>query len=97
MAQWQRHIDIRDEWNSENVQLIAKTLAEKLRNMTPLDIEQIDSERAELADQFADLANDPSANADEFDCVMQELYDWADTRLDDHWNGRKVCWIATTI
>jgi hypothetical protein len=95
MAQWQRKIDLKDVWDSGDVHLIAKTLSESLRKLKPLSDEYLDYTRDELAEQFADIAADMSANTSDFDAVMTELYDWADTPLDSNWNGKKVCWVAT--
>ena len=90
MAQWQRKIDLKDVWDSKDVPLIAKTLSTRLRALEPLGDDRLDWTREELADQFEDIEA-----VDEFDAVMSELYDWADTKLDHNWNGKKVCWIAT--
>ena len=95
MADWQRKLDLKDVWDSGDVQLIAKTTSERLRALAPLDDRNLDQSRVELADQFDSIAQDSTAGTSEFDTVMEELYDWGDTKLDSHWNGKKVCWIAT--
>lgn len=91
MAKWQRRLDLNDVWNSADVPLIAKTISKRLRKLDPLGDEDVDYMRDKLADEFEDLASAPNANTAEFDSIMAELYDWADT----NWNGKKVCWIAT--
>ena len=95
MAQWQRHLDIKAEWESGDVHLIARTLSERLRKLEPFGDKCLDSTRDELADQFADLANDPKAEASDFDEIMEELYIWADTSLSPGFGGKKACWVAT--
>lgn len=95
MSRWQRTINLADVWETENVQLIAKTISERLKSIQSLGVEYIDRERLSLAEEFADIAQDQSAGTDDFDNVMQCLYDWADQPLDDTvLNGKKVCWIA---
>lgn len=108
MADWQRRLDLRDVWGTEDVQLIAKAISDRLHALDAFGVSSLDDDRDELALWFDDLASDPEAGAEEFDDLMDDLYDWAEepdslshgscttTSLDeDAWNGRKVCWIAT--
>lgn len=95
MANWQRTLNLKDVWDTKEVLLIAKTISDRLRGLRPLDNEHIDYQRQELVEQFADLADDTSSDRGDFDNLMSDLYDWADTPLDREWNGKKVCWIAT--
>jgi hypothetical protein len=96
MAQWQRKIDLTEVWATEDVNLIASTVAERLRALEPFNDSELDSTAAELADEFTFLAADPHATADDLDDLMDELYDWGDITLDNQvFNGKKVCWIAT--
>lgn len=96
MAEWQRWIDVKDVWNTHDIPFIAKTLSERLKVLEPFGDARIDDWRDELADRFADLAAEANPTADDFDSVMSDLYDWADTPLDNKvLGGRKVCWIAT--
>ena len=80
-------------WESEDIHLIAQTASERLAMILPLLDEHIEERRLELVDELQDLANDPDADARDFDYVWNDLYDWADTPLDANWNGKKVCWI----
>lgn len=32
-----------------------------------------------------------------FDSAMYDLYEWADTALDENWNGKKMCWVKTVF
>jgi len=96
MAQWQRCLDIKDVWASGNIYLIASALSERLRRLEPFGDEDLDGTRDELAEQFAVVADDPTADADEFDQVMEMLYDWADTALSPGL-GKKACWISTVF
>ena len=56
---------------------------------------EIDEKRDELVDEFRSLSEDPDADLNDLDYVMDELYDWADIGLDGRWNGKKVCWVET--
>ncbi len=95
MTQWQRRLPLKDVWDSKDVPLIANTIAERLKALADFGDSGLDEQKVELAEEFAHLASDPLADADEFDDLMEQLYDWADTKLDDNWNGKKVCWVAT--
>lgn len=95
MANWQRTLNLKDVWDTKEVLLIAKTISDRLRGLPPVGNEHIDYQREELVEQFADLADDTSSDRDDFDELMSNLYDWADTPLDREWNGKKVCWVAT--
>ncbi len=97
MANWQRKLDLRDVWPSKDVSVIAKAIADRLSRLTPLNDEHLDWKREELAEEFAGIASEADPEVNEFDAVMSELYDWGDTKLDGHWNGKAVCWIATAF
>ena len=58
----------------------------------------IDHEREVMAEAFEDLSIDTTAGTTEFDALMSDLYDWADTRLDDgveFFGAKKACWVKT--
>lgn len=97
MAQWQRTLNVTDVWESEDIPLIARTAADRLEKLLPFTEEFyfIENKRLELVDELRALAEDPEADARDFDYIWQEVYDWADTPLDEKWNGKKVCWIKT--
>jgi len=102
MANWQRKILLNPEWsqaqdNEITVQALAASIAKKLRavsNFTGSNADLNDT-RDEIADEFEWLSEDDSAGRDDFDCLMSSLYDWGDQKLDENWNGKKVCWVDT--
>lgn len=96
MANWQRELNISNAFRKAQEREIdrkelAAAIALKLLALRPFGIATIDLEREDIADDFANFEGD----VDEFDHLMDRLYDWADTALDDKWNGRKVCWVRT--
>ena len=102
MANWQRKLDIKDEWERAkageiSMQDLARTVASKLKDLPDFGgkLEDIDLEKQDLIDAFDDLAMDLSANNSDFDSLWDELYNWGDTNLDGKFNAKKVCWIAT--
>ena len=100
MANWQRKLSLIDEWNKHDtgeitIQALAKLVAERIRSLDKFGDEEIDEQRDEIANDFEALAEDENADVNDFDYMLQSLYDWGDRSLDDKWNGKKVCWIAT--
>ncbi len=51
-------------------------------------------DKQDIVLEFEDIAASDAADPENFDDVLTMLYDWADTRLDDHWGGRKVAWVV---
>jgi len=102
MANWQMKIELGDFWHKYPDELSLQEVAQKL-------VERLNGAKTEVAkrfpgylDEFIEcienlepFAEDPDSNVDSFDFVLEDLYDWADTKLDDEWNGKKLCWINT--
>lgn len=98
MARWQRTLDLKDVWESKDLSLIARTIAQRLTEIEPLENEHSETLRQELIENFSDLADEPAPDVDDFDDLMDKLYDWADTRLDNKpLGGKRVCWVATSF
>jgi hypothetical protein len=103
MADWQRTLDIRREWEQAKEAEIApcqlaEVIAKKLGGLRdfPAPHEHLNEQRAELVETFADAATEGEDLTDEdVNNLMRELYDWADTPLDNRFGGKKCCWIKT--
>jgi hypothetical protein len=95
MANWVRRLELKDVWGSKDISLIARTLSVRLLALAPYADEWVEDKRIYLACDFESLSKDTTADAEDFDCIMEELYDWADTPLDDKPFGAKVCWVST--
>lgn len=100
MSNWQRTLDIKKYWDQANdgeitVRKLAEEIAEGLANIKPFssEFQYLNDERDELIDTFQDAAADEELDFAAFNYYMNDLYDWADSSLDDKWNGKKVCWI----
>lgn len=96
MAIWLRTLDITDVWDTETPSNIAKVIASRLESMKDFGTPTIDSIKKDLIQGFLYLADNP-ASADDFDVVMEKLYDWADGYyLHPIKNSfAKICWIKT--
>jgi len=100
MANWHRKLRLKDVWNSvddgeKTIQELAGIVAARLKALAPFKDEGIEEAKAEIVDSFEDLAEDEAANYPDFYYIMEDLYNWGDTRLDDEWPGKKVCWVET--
>ena len=83
MAKWLRTLDLRPHYagakaGSISVPELSKIVSERLRKLRIAD-DMSAMERDELADDLEYIAEQPQADPDEFDEVMANLYDWADT------------------
>lgn len=101
MANWLHTLKIKDEWQSaKNDEIshheLARCISNKLQ-MIRNKMSDHDFTLDELIDEFDGIAQDKEADVDEFDDVMQRLYDWGDQTLPPYnaWPHNKMCWIAT--
>lgn len=100
MPNWQTRLELGDVYHDEDrsVQELAVIVAARLKaiEMPPgWRGGKLSNERDGIVDEFEGLATDPNGDVGDFDCVMERLYDWADTPLDAQWNGAKLCWVET--
>lgn len=100
MADWQSELDLSDVWYNTSVgeisiHKLAGIISERLDKIRPSEDEDILATQLELVDAFLSISEDKECSEDDFDYEMENLYDWADTKLDNSWNGKKVCWIRT--
>jgi len=95
MANWQNKLTLTDVWGKVDskemtVQELGKIVASRIRNLKCYE-DEVDT-LEDLAFQFANVSD-----VEDFDGLMGELYDWGDIPLDNSWNGKKMCWIATSF
>lgn len=100
MANWQRKIDISKVWKKcENdkslFRELAKEISFKLNLLLPFDNDLLDNDKNDLIMEFDEIVECPECTIEDFDRIMQDLYDWGDTELDNEWPRSKVCWIGT--
>lgn len=99
MTDWQRKIYLQPEWGKAEIdeithQQLAKSIAAKLRLSRPFRNENIDGERDEIVSDMECIAGNDSATADDFDEILDRLYDWGDTHISGaFFDAKKVCWI----
>ncbi len=100
MADWQTRLQLGDVWDRDESKLtipqLAEIVAKRLKNMPLpkwLDADLVET-RDEIVSNFEDLARDSTANIEDFDGGLEQLYDWADTSLDGEM-GKKLCWVDT--
>lgn len=94
MAHWINTIDVKDLWEEGDFHKIAESDSQQLGKIKCTDL-YLEGQREDLAYELRELAQDEESDVQDFDYVWNMLYDWADTPLDENWNGRKLCWIKT--
>lgn len=105
MARWRHRLDFRPFWNDDSliIQEKAKRASEAIEKTFPLYLtpenEDFDMDLDMINDYFKGVAEDPLANADDFDEVIEQLYDWGDQEVKPfgEWPRNKMCWIATNF
>lgn len=100
MAQWRSRIELQPEWDATKngsmiVNQLATVIAKKIKETKPLNQIYLESRRLWLMEQFEEIGERSNLDVEEFDDLMEELYNWGDTDLDGKWNGEKVCWITS--
>lgn len=102
MANWQRTLDISDNWDKlENglmsIHDISKEISKKLSELAPFNIPSIDNDKNGLIEMFNDLSESEDHIeylTEDFDRAMTQLYDWGDIELGNRIAFRKrVCFI----
>lgn len=101
MAQWQRELDLREIWrlgieHPDQLDAVAKGIAVQIRALKKFGDEYYDYESEDIAWEFDSLSTSDEVTTEEFDDLMERLYDWADQSLDGKVGGKKVCWVKTT-
>lgn len=101
MSDWQCKLDLTDIWNKHpgeiTIQELCKIISDRLSKLVVPEIDEIEYDHLDLCDEFEILSTDKEATVEEFDEIMQDLYDWGDTSLDNEFAGKKICWIATNF
>jgi len=96
MSQWQSRLDLKDLWTRRKegkltIQQLAKAIAKRIRKHPFYEREEDTLE--EIALNFECCEED----VEEFDNILSDLYDWANTPLDNNFGGKKMCWVATSF
>lgn len=105
MAKWQRTLDVRDIWEKRDkgeisIQEMSKIMAERLNLLADFKDDDIDDAKESIIEEFECLSDYKDATVGDFDDILSDLYDWADTTLDyskPFCERKKVCWVKTTF
>jgi len=96
MANWIYRLDLKDLWDKHSqgnltVEQVAKETAKRIRALSCY--KKYEEELEEIAIDFEYCDND----TDEFDGILERLYDWADGCLptSEREMQKKICWIKT--
>lgn len=100
MTNWQRQLDLHEEWekvqpgDTPGMNAFCAFTANALKNLTKFDRKDVDDVRDELVERFEGAANDDTLSTEEFDQLMDDLYNWGDMQIGGaFFNAVKVCWV----
>lgn len=96
MSNWVNRLDLKDLWKAKDenkltIQELAKEVAKRIKNKYFYD--RYKDELEDIVINFETCSDD----VEEFDSILSDLYDWADTPLATPIGQmqRKMCWVAT--
>ena len=105
MANWQTKLDLtaiwpKDEDEIPDIKAISAEISRQLRTLDLSFLKEDDPYRQmaiEHADEFKELAEQEEPDVEDFDDLMQGLYNWADTQVSPvgSRSRKKMCWVAT--
>ena len=100
MSRWQRTLNLNDIWDKAKKreitpQALALEISMRLKNIRPFKEYYIEDEKLEIIEELDDFSLQEDVTFNDFDYIMNRLYDWGDTPLDNKFGGNKVCWIKT--
>jgi len=100
MPKWVNHVRVKKEWEEGDVRKVSAKIGSELRRIDLSSLTEEDTfledSRLAMIDYFEDISNrTEDTSFTEFNILMEDLYDWADTPLDGEWNGKKLAWIET--
>lgn len=102
MSDWQRKVDFSEatakyDLDEISIQELAKIVHEKLKGLKKFNDPDIDYQLEDLIEEFEMIAEDEEEDdyflKEEFNYILNRLYDWGDTSLDGKFGGKKVCWV----
>lgn len=79
MAKWKATLDIREDWQAaEREQISVQVLCERLIPKLEDIGRKLNDNLSDFITELQEIVDDPNAEFDDFDEVLEDLYDWAD-------------------
>ena len=103
MANWQMKIDFspaKVKYRSGEItinelsKVVVAALKTNVKKAMWIDAEMGQELEDDIIPLFEEVADFDTCDVEDFDNALENLYDWADTPLDDRFGGKKMCWIA---
>jgi len=97
MANWQHHLklkDISEAWDRKEIdtkkagQMTSDLIKHLAEHLLPV-YASYKEEFLEIAEQFED-----AEDQNEYNYCLEQLYGLGDTKLDNEWPGKKLCWVG---
>lgn len=95
MASWKYILDIKTEWeqckeNKITVQELGKIISKKLIEVSSSMSDDLKYEAEDIAECFNSVED-----VEDFDSLMNDLYDFADTIIVEGWSETRLMWVNT--
>lgn len=105
MSNWKLRVSFKDFWGEYGkgnltIQKVSGKVVERLNKLLDKVKDQLLKDTlGEIIMEFEDVAKSPELTVNDFDNVLNELYDWGDTEIEPFgkWPTNKMCWISTII
>lgn len=105
MANWKHVLDISDIWDAglemdDLGRRIATRLTNEFESILDDELDNFDEELEEIIYRFNSITGyDDTTPEEEFDDVLNQLYDWADQEIEPFglWPRNKMCWVKTSF
>ena len=103
MSNWRYTLNIKDIWENEETSIAEKAIAiaTKIKSTFHFLLNpsspRYDSWIDDLVMVFEALSEDKNPTVEEFNWIMEDLYDWGDQEVEPlgEWPRNKMCWIKT--
>ncbi len=105
MTVWRHRLPLKDLLEAKDkdeitLQELSKKVAERIKSQS--FYKKYENDLEPIVSEFEGLADDEGAEANIFDSILSDLYDWADQELDNLPNTpfhekHKMCWIKTSF
>lgn len=104
-TKWERELDLSFIWHSvvaddvNSIKAFAKVIISELKKLSPFvgEWSYIENKKSLLIQELEFYLDDNAATPEEFDHILNSLYDWGDHLFDKSHNGGKRCCLITMV
>jgi hypothetical protein len=100
MANWQHRLKLKDISEAyDRKEIDSKEAGKKTSERIKQLAEHLIPAYASYKEEFLEIAYqfESVEDQDDYNNCLEQLYDLGDTKLDNEWPGKKLCWIGFSI